>query len=215
MTYLDVVNNILKRLREQTVTTVDATPYSKLIGILVNDSKADIQNAWKWSALRTSLVAVTSNGTFGYAMDEAKTNFEVLNVVNDTENTVLRYIPQNEMSEKLNLSDLVYGSPQYYSFNGTNLDGDSIIEFYPIPDDVYNINIDIVERTGDYTSDTDVVLLPEQPLILLAYAKAVEERGEDGGGSSNRAFANAERSISDHIALDANRHPEELIWAQV
>jgi len=38
MTYLQVVNNILKRLRERTVASVDETTYSKLIGVLVNDA---------------------------------------------------------------------------------------------------------------------------------------------------------------------------------
>jgi hypothetical protein len=38
---------------------------------------------------------------------------------------------------------------------------------------------------------------------MLAYAKAVEERGEDGGASAAMAFGNAQRTLSDAIALDA------------
>jgi len=39
MTYLEVVNNILKRLRERTVATVNESTYSSLIAVLVNDAK--------------------------------------------------------------------------------------------------------------------------------------------------------------------------------
>jgi hypothetical protein len=41
---------------------------------------------------------------------------------------------------------------------------------------------------------------------------ALEERGEDGGMSAVSAKALAQNFLSDAIALDANKHPEELIW---
>ena len=37
MTYLELVNDVLARLREQQVTTVNLTTYSSLIGKFVND----------------------------------------------------------------------------------------------------------------------------------------------------------------------------------
>ena len=61
MTYLQIVNNILKRLRERTVASVEESTYSKLIGVLVNDALIDVESAWHWSGLRTTLTATTSN----------------------------------------------------------------------------------------------------------------------------------------------------------
>ena len=46
MTYLELVNDVLLRLREQTVTTVSLTNYSQLIGKFVNDSKRQIEDAY-------------------------------------------------------------------------------------------------------------------------------------------------------------------------
>ncbi len=46
MTYLELVNDVLLRLREQTVTTVNLTTYSQLIGKFVNDSKRQIEDAY-------------------------------------------------------------------------------------------------------------------------------------------------------------------------
>ena len=40
-TYLDIVNNVMKRLREPTVTSVNDNKYSSLIAVLVNDSKRE------------------------------------------------------------------------------------------------------------------------------------------------------------------------------
>ena len=45
MTYLNLVNNVLRRLRETEVTSVQTTAYSKLIGDIVNDAKDLVENS--------------------------------------------------------------------------------------------------------------------------------------------------------------------------
>ena len=42
MTYLELVNDVLVRLRETTVSTVTQTAYSSLIGKFVNDGKRQV-----------------------------------------------------------------------------------------------------------------------------------------------------------------------------
>jgi uncharacterized membrane protein len=64
-------------------------------------------------------------------------------------------------------------------------------------------------------ADTDKLIIPSRPVILLATAMAIEERGEDGAQQSVNAYATGQSALSDEIALDAARHPEELIWHQV
>ena len=68
MTYIDLVNNVLRRLRETTVRTVSSNTYSALIGDLVNDAKDLVESAWDWSSLRTTLAINTSNGVYNYAL---------------------------------------------------------------------------------------------------------------------------------------------------
>ena len=41
MTYLQLVNSVLRRLREEEVSTVSQNSYSKLIGEFVNDETGD------------------------------------------------------------------------------------------------------------------------------------------------------------------------------
>jgi hypothetical protein len=56
MTYLDLINAVLTRLRENTITQAqwDANndPYWRFIGSAVNDAKDRVEDAWQWSALR-------------------------------------------------------------------------------------------------------------------------------------------------------------------
>jgi hypothetical protein len=50
------------------------------------------------------------------------------------------------------------------------------------------------------------------PVIHLAVALAARERGETGGTSTAEYFKMADTYLSDAIAQDAGRHPEELIF---
>ncbi len=64
MTYLELINNVLIRLREDTIIAqdVDADPYYRVIGAMVNDAKDRCEDAWQWSYLRgTDLIQVAQD----------------------------------------------------------------------------------------------------------------------------------------------------------
>jgi len=63
--------------------------------------------------------------------------------------------------------------------------------------------------------DIDEILVPAEPVIFLAYAKALAERGEDGGMSSSEAYGLYQTSLADHISTEGNRYPDELNWNAV
>ena len=91
MTYLQLVNSVLRRLRENEVSSVSENSYSLLIGELVNDAKKTVENAWDWSALRTDITFNTSASDFTYSLTGAKDNSKVLDALNDTANTRVQY----------------------------------------------------------------------------------------------------------------------------
>ena len=215
MTYLELVNNILLRLRERDVGTVNESRYSKLIGQLVNDANREVERAWDWSALRTTVSASTTSGVFSYELNGTGNDFEILNVINDTTNNFMSYRTAKEFDNWYLNQTPPTGSPQYYSWNGVSNDGDTQVDIYPKPDGVYDLRFNMIKRSADMTADADALLVPSYPVQMLAYAKAVEERGEDGGASANTAYAAAARALSDAIALDSARHPEEMIFAAV
>jgi hypothetical protein len=215
MTYLELINKILVRLRERTVSNANESSYSKLIGQLINDAKHEVETSWDWNALKTTLTATTSTGVFSYNLDSAGQNSSVINVINDTSNVFMRYASNNDFDNWYLNQDVVSGSPQYYNINGVDADGDVIMDIYPKPDGVYNVRVNLVIRTPELSSDTDTLVIPSQPIEMLAYAKAVEERGEDGGQSAQSIYRTAERMLSDAIARDAQYSPEDLIYAPV
>lgn len=212
MTYLEIVNNILVRLRERQVSTVDETAYSRLIGVLVNDAKETVENAWQWSGLRTTLSATTTSGVFSYELNGSQNRLTVLDVINDEDDFFLQYKSAHEFNKYFLNADPQSGSPYYYSFNGISSDGDTLVDVFPIPDGQYTLYFNCVLRTADLVNDTDTFSIPVKPIQLLAYAMAVEERGEDGGMNPVSSYARAEIALSDAIALDAAKHPEETIW---
>jgi hypothetical protein len=212
MTYLQLVNNVLKRLRERTVSTVEENTYSTLISMFINDAKQEVEQSWDWSALRTTLTATTTAGAFAYELTGAGDNMKMLDVVNDTSNAFMTYKTASDFNNYYLNSNPTQGSPRYYSFNGIDNNGDTIVEIFPPPDGTYLIRFNLINRQNDLATDTDVLLCPSKPVEMLAYAKAVEERGEDGGVAGVSAYRTAERALSDAIALDAAKHPEEVIW---
>jgi hypothetical protein len=215
MTYLEMINSILRRLRERTVSTANESTYSALIGQFINDAKNEIEETWDWNSLKTTLTATTSTGVFSYNLTDSGQNPTVLSVLNDTSNDFMRYASNHDFDNWYLNQDVVSGSPQYYNINGIDTNGDTIMDVYPKPDGVYNIRINMVIRTPDLALDTTKFVIPTRPIEMLAYAKAVEERGEDGGQSAQMAYRNAERVISDAIARDAEFTPENLIYAPV
>ncbi len=212
MTYLELVNNVLKRLRERTVATIDETTYSTLISVLINDAKSEIENAWNWSALRQTLTLTTTSGVFNYELNGTGNNFSVMDVVNDSGDFFMEYRTQHDFNQFYLNQTPASGNPRYYNFNGVSADGDTLVDVYPKPNTIYTIYFNIIQRTGDLSAGTDKLTVPSLPVLLLAYAKAIEERGEDGGVASSSAYATATRVLNDAIAQDAQRHTEELEW---
>lgn len=215
MTYLNMVNNILKRLREREVSSVTENSYSALIGVLINDAKKEVENSWDWSALRTSFAATTSSNVYSYSLTGSGNTVKMLNVFNDTDEVEMKYADAKWMTEQMLFDNRQEGSPYYYSFNGIDANGDTVVDVYPIPDGTYNLYFNAVDRNAELEDNADETILPTQPILLLAYAKAIEERGEDGGVAASSAYMTAQRSLNDHISLDAIKHPEELIWQEV
>ena len=215
MNYLAAINSVLVRLRERTVESINENEYSSLISTFINDSIQEVEQAWDWSALRQSLTVTTSNGIFNYELNGSQNSIKVLGVVNATTQSDVDYQTANWFNDRYLTPSPATGSPSYYSFNGVGTDGDTLIDLYPKPDGVYTVRFNVVQRSADLGAEADRILCPHRPIVLLAYAKAVEERGEDNGQTGNSAYMAANNSLSNAIALDASKHPEETIWYNV
>lgn len=212
MTYLNLVNNVLRRLREDEVSNVQDTTYSKMVGDFVNDAKRMVEDSWDWSALRTTLSVDTEEDTFSYILTGSENRGKVLHAYNDTQDVELQYQTPIWFDQKYMMSTPATGAPEYYVFNGVDANGDTQVDVYPKPDGVYTLRFNMTLRQDDLSSNTDKLNVPAMPVIHLTIAMLARERGETGGTSAPEYFSIADKYLSDAIALDAQKHPEEVIW---
>jgi hypothetical protein len=215
MTYLELVNDVLVRLRETTVATVTSTTYSTLIGKFVNDAKRQVEDAYAWNVLGTTITLSTTSGTYQYALTGAGQKFQVIDVLNVTSNIGMKNIDFASMNRKQNFSTPVSGIPSEYCFDGIDGSYDTKVTIYPRPDGVYSIPFSLAVPQATLTSDATIIAVPDVLVAQNAYARALVERGEDGGLSSSEAYQLYKSMLSDYIALEGTRYPENQEFVAV
>ena len=208
MTYLELINDVLVRLRETTVSTTTETTYSTLIGKFVNDAKRQIEDAFSWNALGQTITVTTTASTASYSLTGAGQKFQVMDVINTTSNVGLTNISFVDMNRKLNFTPLVNSIPIEFAFDGVDASYDTKVNLYPIPDGAYTIKFALTVPQATLTSGSTVVLVSDVLVAQNAYARALVERGEDGGLSSSEAYLLYKAMLSDQIALEGTRYPE-------
>jgi hypothetical protein len=209
-TYLDLVNDVLVRMREPEVSTVAENTVSNLVGKYINDAKRQVSDAYDWDAFNTPITVPTVSGqSQGYVITGAGVRFKTMDVINTTS------FYQMQPLSHTNYDSFYYttptptsGLPMYYTMQGVNSNGDMKVNFWPVPDAVYNIRFSLIVPEADFTTDTSTTLLAREPIVLGAFARALVERGEDGGLSSSEAYALYKSCLSDLISLELARSPE-------
>lgn len=212
MNYIQLTNSVLRRLRETEVSSVNDNSYSKMIGEFINDAKRNVEDSYNWNALTDTLSAVTSSSVFNYVLTGSGQRFRVIDVLNDSSDVVVNNATTRWMNQQFLLNPTQLGSPTWYNFNGVNANGDTQVDLFPIPDGVYNIRFNLILPQVPLSADADVLKVPHEPVVFLAYAKALAERGEDGGLASSEAYGLYKQSLSDAIALESGRYGEETQW---
>jgi len=215
MTYLELVNDVLIRLRETTVATVTETSYSTLIGKFVNDAKRQIEDAFAWNVLGTTITLSTTSGTYSYSLTGSGQKFQVIDVINSTSNIGMKNIDFASMNRKQNFSTPVSGIPSEFAFDGVDGSYDTKVTLYPRPDGVYSIPFSLTVPQATLSSDSTVVLVPDVLVVQNAYSRSLVERGEDGGLSSSEAYLLYKSMLSDYIALEGTRYPENQEFVAV
>ena len=212
MNYIQLVNSVLRRLRETEVSSVADNAYSKLIGEFVNDAKRQAEDAYPWNALSDTLTASTATDIFNYVLVGSGQRFRVIDVLNDTSNTIVQNATTRWMNDQFLLTSVQKGSPAYYNFNGTNSNGDTQVDLFPIPNGVYQIRFNVIKPQVALSADSDTLLVPSEPVIFNAAARAIAERGEDGGILAGEMAFIYNQSLADAIAIESGRYIEESAW---
>lgn len=215
MTYLELVNAVLSRMREDTLTTITTADdvVALIVMDLVNDAKRLVEDAHTWNSQRTEWNIVTVADTANYALTGSGNYAKIEYILSDNgqplyENTLYNLKKKSAAASQTD-------KPQYYAVNGVDASNDVQLMFYPTPDAAYTYAVSGFQRQADLALDGDVLTVPAKPVLYYALALAARERGEVGGQSSAEIFAMANRYLSDAVAWDASLSTLDDIWTTV
>ena len=236
MTYLELVNAVLTRLREDTIDGNPSNPanflkdpYYKSIGEHVNDAKDRVEDAWQWTQLRvTDTVEVDNTGSDDDGYVEIPESFDnaynLTRVWNRTTGGFFRARSESWMRQYYAglgptpydpaVVDSYRGTPTYWGWARENpaSSGNRTLIVAPIPNGPYQLAIDGIKHQPRLALPTDVLKVPSLPVYTLATALASRERGEVGGTPTSELFAIADSHLSDAIAQDTAWVADEMDW---
>jgi len=219
MTYREVINEVLIRLRETPIASdwsgsindsSTVSDYNKVIGALVNDAKRSIESYHDWQILRETVNITTVADTKNYSLSSGQ-EFKIIDVINNATGNELLQVSRAYLNRE-RYPTASTGEPHYYGFNGADSSNNLKVDLSPTPNKAETISFDMIKYQDALTTASTVVKIPTKPLILGAYARALSERGEDGGTQSSIAAQEAASSISQAIMMDAGNTQFESDW---
>jgi hypothetical protein len=219
MTFRELINEVLIRLREDTIATdwsgnindsTTVTDYQKVIGSLINDSKRNIESYHDWLILRETVDISTVAGTRNYNLSSGQ-EIKILDVVNQTDGQRLTQVSRQYMNSVM-YPTTANGYPLYYSFRGSDSSNNLKIDLEPIPSAVHTLSFDMVKYQDELKTASTSLKLPDKPVILGAWARAIAERGEDGGTQTSVVAAEVAQSLSQAVMVDSGNTEYETDW---
>lgn len=217
MTYLELINNVLRELRETQVASVNQSTYSSFIAGKVNEAKRDTESAWDWKTLRTRVAFNTAANVNNYdlgagGVGSVATNERSRLCRTDVWGTTETYnftLQGTEVYERT-LSELEWWNEgaipvaQPYSFATiTNYNGVTV-RFVPAPDAVYTMHFFFIIPQDDLSGATDIIRIPGEPVWRRALAYAANERGGALGEAPESLLLRADRCALDYLGRQAD-----------
>lgn len=212
MTYLQLVNNVLRRMRESTVSSIYENSQSSVVADFVNDARRQVEDAHDWTVLFTDLTFNTAQSDKQYSLTGTQNRATVWDVRNLTMGSFLAevdplYIRRSEM-----ISNPGEANPTKWAYDGVDANGDTQIQIWPVPDGIYSISARIVQRQDDLLEEGSTTNLPHMPIIHLAQMLAASERGDVSSSDIQMLSAQAAKSLNDAIQYDMARQKQNNVW---
>jgi hypothetical protein len=208
MTYTQLINKVLTKLRESLIASPNDSAYALLIGDFINETKREVEAAWKWNALNQTIPITTVDGTATYAITGSGDRFKLqspnLSVYSVTEKNFL-FKQDSAWMKSQAIENTAKMPPMYYFFEGLDSNGDTYVTLHNTPGAVYTINFNLNIPQADFSTGSETLSVPYWPVVLGAYAKAIAERGEDSGKTSGEAEARYQNALADSIAIDNSK----------
>jgi hypothetical protein len=219
MTFRGLINEVLIRLREDTISadwsgdindSATVSAYQKVIGALVNDAKRHVEERHDWLNLRETVDIATVNGTENYNLSSGQ-EIKIMDAVNNTTGMHLRQVGRTYINT-VTFPSQNTGEPLYYAFNGSDASNNLKVDLSPVPTEAHTISFDIIKYQNDLATASTVLSVPEKPVVLGAWARAISERGEDGGTQSSLMAQEASEALKQAVMRDSGNTRYETDW---
>jgi hypothetical protein len=199
LTFLEIINRVLSRLRKSTVAAHNSTDYSTMVGAMINAVKAEIEDAFQWNALRDTYDLNTVAGTTSYSLTGAGDS-TILSVWNSTSYHELTRGTNREFDRNFFGSGTVpSGAPTKYLPAGL--------------DASYELKLNIYTQQDDLAANDTVPLVPQPLLIEETIARLLVERGDEGAPRPMPGETFILRDmLAQTIAREVSHDPTEMDW---
>lgn len=232
MTILQIINKVLRRLREDTVSAINETDYSYMLCELLNDVHHEVLDH-DWSAMEhvidvpvaaaqrvldlTRLEAaggdvlaggrVTNNGSmlrFSGGFPQAWAFDSAL----DTDGDQLILVNEEQMEQLYQTDrDETNDDPCYFTLRQSPDRAGLQMTIWPTPSAARHIRLRLWTPETEVDPDTDtnrVMLVPDRVLYLGTVMLALNERGEEMGEPGNVAERRFYSALSQAVEADLN-----------
>ena len=216
MTYLDLVNEVLARMRLDPLTTTAGVDdeAAKVIIKNVNDAKRKVEQAWRWTALREEWEIPLVAGTSRYALTDTYDQ-AIIDDVSLSDGFPLNTTNLKYLNRKKRMSPNVNSRPLDWAVVGMTASREIELEVWPTPTSNQTMYVSGWSNQPPLSGDSDLLKVPALPVIYEALAMSARERGEVGGQTALEIFGMAKRYLEDAVALDASLSPMDTDWVSV
>lgn len=223
-TQLQIVNNVLERLREDTVSSVTDNSYSKLIAMFVNDAIQDIEDYnHEWSVYITEIDTTITPGTTSYDLTATTDRSWLMRDPEDDKRPLAFDVTTGDKRQLMDYSykavlkelalagsNTTHADPQVFALRAdTDGRGWTLEMLWGLDagesDHTWRSYwyVPQGELARDGTADSTEVLLPNRIVELRAVFYALNERGEEMGTFNGIADKRSTDAIAAAMETDA------------
>lgn len=176
MTYLEMVNEVLVRMREDevlSVNDVENDPQQKLVCKFVNDARRFVDKSHTWNAQRKAWFIDLDFDKAGYVIPDSNEAGAIYTVRWAGSNQCLKEVNERYLSQQKKK----LGKPHYYNCGWTQ-DNEMVVRLWPVPGTEYRHGTGAVSEfnIGEYyagrdqdTAEYNGEFLTEQNLLIEGY----------------------------------------------
>lgn len=212
-TRLQVVNEVLERLRESAVATTSSTIYATLVARVLNSVKTEIEQSWAWLNLRDTYNITATPGVTSYALTGSGQYAQILDMWNVTTKQEMTRATYKSFNTKFfGVNTLQAGAPTEYLPVGTDSNFDLQLDIWPNPSTTNLLKVNVYAPQADPALDSTVIVVPSQILIEGIIAYMLAERGDDNGTAAQAQQAYYRALLAGAVATEGGHDPSEQDW---